>query len=1274
MASALGPGTTQPAVSSDDSFQTVLLELSGAAAQGLQFTDLVHLFCRLVREHFRVSTVFCWVVKGKELYGLGGDGEDVELYRGKRMPLEANTYSGRAVRDKLTVLVNDVPGQPDEIARKRPVGSILAVPLVLGGPVIGVIVFSHKTNKNFFTDELAAKGQILATILGTLIETARLNRVSREERRKAEALAKCAQALHSRTDLESAGEELVKDVCDLLGARATALFLRAGNSFRLTSIYSRDSKCADTIRQHHGRGICAMGGGLASRAVASQKPMSAQSENAVDKTAHADELHMVAVPLVAASSTGALLVYPNEGREFDAQEMDLLRTVAGFGAMAVSNAELLAKSEAQARELQQLLSIASELSGSDDLDRFLEKFVLRAAEFVGFARSCIALVESDGKCQVRWAAENGEARPLLIPIPQRIQKHVIEERKVFWTDDAEKLPNLDEEFSTQFNLKQGLVAPLLSTTGQCLGMLAVLDRKDGGGIQEEDIRRAEALAAAVSSVLERIRNLHLAVQHQKRGDELVRLALEVGSSFGLPQLAQSLTDHAARLLDAGSAALLLSHGNTLETVYSCKAPVLEDKALVHRLNHCLTELMARSTEGIRTGEAAELLGPGIAENTGWKRVAVVRLSNAQEEMIGVLCLANVARDLTPEDRSVLQAIAAHASVALDNSRLFTRIAQSNSQWVEIFDAITDFIVVHDQTDQVLRVNRGMAEFIGVRPAELVGVSMRALMALTQEVSTESCPFCRSRRELTDEYLHPILDRTYLVSTSRIHGSMEEGVQTIHVLKDITDRREAERRYRELFDNIQEGLFFTTPDGRFIEVNDALVRMLGYENREELLQADIYQDIYPATEDRKRFTGALEEKGILRNFQETLRRKDGSLIYTLQNAFAVRDGQGRTTQYRGLALDITELRTFQAELQRQRDFNISILNNTQSLIIVADTAGLITFANRRCYELGGFAAGELVGRPLIELVAVDKRDDLSSALQRTIEGEHIGNMELPLILAQYGNGQFSLNLSPMRDEKSEVSSIVAVLTDITDAAILQAKLMHTEKMAAVGQLVSGVAHEVNNPLTAILGFADLLSEQENVPPDARRDLQVIIQEAQRTKQIVQNLLSFARQMPAQRQPLQLNQILRRTLQLRAYDFANHGIKLVEDLREPIPDVVGDPHQLQQVFLNILNNAYDAVRETGKPGTIGVHSAVRDGTVEVVFEDTGTGITAPERIFDPFYTTKEVGKGTGLGLSICYGIVREHGGEIVAVNRSDMSGASFTVRLPGVAVAQAVGEAN
>ncbi|HEX6879451.1 MAG TPA: PAS domain S-box protein, partial [Terriglobales bacterium] len=895
-------------------------------------------------------------------------------------------------------------------------------------------------------------------------------------------------------------------------------------------------------------------------------------------------------------------------------------------------------------------------------------------EFLGFSRSCIALVESDGVCNVRWAAEQGTARPLLLRVPERIQKHVIDGKKVFWTDDVQSLPNLDVDFAAQYQLKQGLVAPLLNSHGHCLGLLAVLDRKDGQGIQQEDIRRAEALASAVASVFERIRNLHLAVEHQRRSEQLVSLAMEVGGAIRLPQLVRALTERAAGLTGASSAVLLLARGTALETIHSHGRISLDERSLVQRLNVCLTDLMARSKEQIRSGAAPEMLGATIADSLRWENLVIVKLSGSDGEMIGVLCLANTRNELTQEDRSVLQGIAAHASVALENSRLFTRIAQSNNQWVEIFDAITDFIVVHDQTDTVLRVNRGMAEFIGVRPAELVGVSMRALMALAQENSTDSCPFCRSRKELTDEYLHPVLDRTYLVSTSRIHGALEEGTQTIHVLKDITDRREAERRYRELFDNIQEGLFFSTPDGRFIEVNDALVRMLGYESREELLQADINREIYPRPEDRLKFREAIESSGALRNYQEVLRRKDGGTIYTLQNAFAVRDVQGRVTQYRGLTLDITELKNFQAELQRQRDFNASILNNTQSLIIVSDTAGLITFANRRCYELGGFAPGELVGRPLIELISHDKREMFRSSLERSLEGEKVANLELPLILAQHGAGQFSVNLSPMRDDKGHVSSIVAVLTDITDAAILQAKLMHTEKMAAVGQLVSGVAHEVNNPLTAILGFADLLSDQEGMPEDARRDLQVIIQEAQRTKQIVQNLLSFARQMPAQRQPVQLNAILRRTLQLRAYDFANHGIKLHEELHEPIPDVVGDPHQLQQVFLNILNNAYDAVRDTGRPGTVEVRSYVREGNVEVTFADTGTGIVAPERIFDPFYTTKEVGKGTGLGLSICYGIVREHGGDIIASNRTDKTGAMFAVRLPAMEMARAAAEAD
>jgi two-component system NtrC family sensor kinase len=554
----------------------------------------------------------------------------------------------------------------------------------------------------------------------------------------------------------------------------------------------------------------------------------------------------------------------------------------------------------------------------------------------------------------------------------------------------------------------------------------------------------------------------------------------------------------------------------------------------------------------------------------------------------------------------------------------------------------------------------LAEFIGVRPAELIGLSMRALISLASD-SQHPCPFCRDEND-SDEFLHPVLERSYLVSSSRIHGALDEGLQTVHVLKDITDRREAERRYRELFDNVQEGVFFASPEGHFIEVNDALVRMLGYRNREEVLKLDLKTQVYLSPEQRHEILRQLNEEGTVRNFEVTLCRGDGSMIHALENAFVVRDGQGKILQYRGVFLDITEVKNFQAQLQRERDFTGKILNNTQTMIMVADTAGLVSYANRRAYEAGEFDQNELVGHRLDKIISASHKKVFSDAFESSLHGLQTDNLELMIIRGNGSQGKFSINLSPMRDEAGDVSSVVVLMTDITDASMIQAKLVHTEKMAAVGQLVSGVAHEVNNPLTAIMGFSDLLMENPEVPGSARKDLQVILEEAQRTKEIVQNLLSFARQRPPQRHSLQINDILRKTIALRAYDFSNHGVEIVEKFDERLPEMIGDSHQLQQVFLNILNNAYDAVHATGRRGVIEIETVQDNGWLEVLFRDNGEGIKHPERIFDPFFTTKEVGQGTGLGLSICYGIVREHEGEILCANNQESPGATFSVRLP------------
>jgi two-component system NtrC family sensor kinase len=224
---------------------------------------------------------------------------------------------------------------------------------------------------------------------------------------------------------------------------------------------------------------------------------------------------------------------------------------------------------------------------------------------------------------------------------------------------------------------------------------------------------------------------------------------------------------------------------------------------------------------------------------------------------------------------------------------------------------------------------------------------------------------------------------------------------------------------------------------------------------------------------------------------------------------------------------------------------------------------------------------------------------------------------------------------------------------------QEQLLQSEKMSAVGQLISGVAHELNNPLTAILGYAQLL-EGAGLDHQSADYVRKLFKQAQRTHRVVQNLLSFARQRKPQKQEVDLRKVLEESLTLREYDLKVNNVSLERDIPDDLPSVVADPHQLEQVFLNVINNALDAMVEGSGSGVLKVRVFRKDAYVCVEFDDSGPGIKDPSRIFDPFYTTKSVGKGTGLGLSICYGIVKEHGGEIVARNREE-GGATIEVRL-------------
>jgi two-component system NtrC family sensor kinase len=231
--------------------------------------------------------------------------------------------------------------------------------------------------------------------------------------------------------------------------------------------------------------------------------------------------------------------------------------------------------------------------------------------------------------------------------------------------------------------------------------------------------------------------------------------------------------------------------------------------------------------------------------------------------------------------------------------------------------------------------------------------------------------------------------------------------------------------------------------------------------------------------------------------------------------------------------------------------------------------------------------------------------------------------------------------------------------------LQAQMVQTEKLVSLGQLAAGAAHEINNPLAAILGYSDLLADDPALPEKARATAGKIRDQARRTKTLVANLLRFARQVPPERTLLDINTVVTNAVQLRALDLRSSKSRIELQLESVLPGVRGDGNQLLQVFFNIINNAIDAM-EPSEGGVLTIKTIRDRGNVVILFSDTGPGIKDPQRVFDPFYTTKPVGKGTGLGLSICFGILQEHAGKILCYN-SQQGGAVFRVELPAVLAA-------
>ncbi len=266
--------------------------------------------------------------------------------------------------------------------------------------------------------------------------------------------------------------------------------------------------------------------------------------------------------------------------------------------------------------------------------------------------------------------------------------------------------------------------------------------------------------------------------------------------------------------------------------------------------------------------------------------------------------------------------------------------------------------------------------------------------------------------------------------------------------------------------------------------------------------------------------------------------------------------------------------------------------------------------------------------------------------------------------------YDIVTTPIKSEDGTITGHIHVSRDMTEQIVLKDHLFQTEKLAALGQLLAGVAHELNNPLTTVLGFSQLLLEKPGLDPAARDSIQRVVEAADRTRRIVSSFLTFSRHHQPEKRLVDLNALLEETLALQEYEMRVHNIQIRKELDPRLPQARVDPHQIQQVFLNLFLNAYQAMLEAHQKGTLTVRTALKSperlphgAYIEIAIADDGPGISPDQihKVFDPFFTTKDVGKGTGLGLSIAYGIVREHGGNLYAKSHPG-EGTTMFIELP------------
>ena len=481
-------------------------------------------------------------------------------------------------------------------------------------------------------------------------------------------------------------------------------------------------------------------------------------------------------------------------------------------------------------------------------------------------------------------------------------------------------------------------------------------------------------------------------------------------------------------------------------------------------------------------------------------------------------------------------------------------------------------------------------------------------------------------------------------------------------------RESEEKYRQVVNNASEAIA-VVQDGMVKFANARASELFGFSS-DELATKGLMDLVQPEDRElaKERYLAKLKDKAHSPAYNTyRIMSKSGDIKWMEISATRI-EWEGKPAVL-AFMTDVSERKQAEVALRQSEERYRTILEDMGKGYYESDLAGNITFVNDSMCRILGYGNEEMIGTNYRRYMGKEKaRQIYKDANGVYRKGKPARWFSWEFLTKSGETRLIEASIAPRFNAQGEVAGFRGIFNDITGREAIEQQVLMTSKLASIGELASGVAHELNNPLTGVMGYAQLLIENKNIPLEVKSDLHKVYQESQRAAKIVQNLLSFARRRKPEKSYFDINELIQRTLDLRSYELKISNIKVCINSKTDMPEIKADYYQIQQVILNILINAEQALTEAGHRGKITVTTGTVGNRIRISIADNGPGIPKENtgRIFDPFFTTKEVGKGTGLGLSVCHGIVTAHGGNI-CVESDEGKGSEFIIDLP-IAVAE------